>query len=204
VLLWRTRDVAHAATRVESIDEAIPMWLLRVNDETRARAISSKAALGSLVQSDCDFLRNLSMVAAAAHATGLLDRALRSTIEYACDRTAFGRPIGSFQAVKHMLADTKVALEAARAIVAEGARRIDARDRSAGLASAIAARFVGRHVLDGLQSCVQVHGGIGVTMECELHHLVRRATALRFLYLEPFATGRRILALHAAAEAVHG
>src|SRR5262249_24962168 len=150
-----------------------------------------------------NLVRELSMLVAAAVTTGLLDRALRATVEYACDRTAFGRPIGSFQAVKHMLADSKMALESARAAVADAVQRVDALERPAGLASAVAARFVGRSVLDGLQACVQIHGGIGVTIECELHSLVRRATALRFLYMEPFASGRRILDLYAGPEMVH-
>ena len=147
-----------------------------------------------------DLWRDLSILVASAQAIGLLDRALATSVAYTCDRTAFGRPIGSFQAVKHMLADTKVALECSRAMLADAARRVDAHDVAAPFAVAGAARFVGRHVLDGLQLCVQVHGGIGITMESELHELVRRATTLRFLYLEPFATGRRILDLQAHEE----
>jgi hypothetical protein len=51
-------------------------------------------------------------------------------------------------------------------------------------------------VLEGLQLCVQIHGGIGVTMESELHVLIRRATLLRFLYAEPYSSSRQILALY--------
>jgi hypothetical protein len=190
MLLGRTSDLTPSARSVESLDAAVPTRLVPVDD----------TALASADAAGVDRLRDLSILVAAAQAIGLLDRALAASVAYACDRTAFGRPIGSFQAVKHMLADTKVALECSRAMVADAVRRVDDRDASAQFATAGAARFVGRHVLEGLQLCVQVHGGIGITMESELHELVRRATTLRFLYLEPFATGRRILDLRAREE----
>jgi hypothetical protein len=196
-VLWRTHDLAPSAVSVESLDGAVPTRVVRLDDTTRVSALAHAAPSDA----ELDLWRDLSMLVASAQAIGLLDRALAATVEYACDRTAFGRPIGAFQAVKHMLADTKMVLECSRAMVADAVQRVDDRDASAPLAVAGTARFVGRKVLEGLQLCVQVHGGIGITMESELHHLVRRATTLRFLHLEPFASGRRIVELHARGEA---
>jgi alkylation response protein AidB-like acyl-CoA dehydrogenase len=186
-------DLAAAARRVETIDGELATWAIELDGpgwEPRRGA-------------DVAFLRRLAMVTAAAQACGLLDRALRSTIEYAHDRVAFGRPIGSFQAVKHLLADVEVGLQGSRALVADATQALDARLSEAGLACGSAARFAARSVLDGLQACVQVHGGIGVTMECELHHLLRRATALRALYLEPFAGARAVIDEYLRTEPAH-
>jgi hypothetical protein len=198
--LWRTSDLVATACPIETLDGAVPTWLVRIDDDTRACAAAHEVVSRAQPGGEHEFLRNLSMLVAAAQAYGLLDRALHASVEYACDRTAFGRPIGSFQAVKHMLADNKMSLETSRAIVDDAVRRIDDRHESADFATAVAARLVGRSVLDGLQRCVQVHGGIGVTMECELHELVRRATVARFLYMEPNASGRRILELRSSTE----
>jgi alkylation response protein AidB-like acyl-CoA dehydrogenase len=186
-------DLAAAARRVETIDGEVATWAVDLDGPGWAPRPGADVA----------FLRRLAMVTAAAQACGLLDRALRSTIEYARDRVAFGRPIGSFQAVKHLLADVEVGLEASRALVADATQTLDAGSPEAGLACGSAARFAAHSVLEGLQACVQVHGGIGVTMECELHHLLRRATLLRALYLEPFAEARALVDEYRRTEAVH-
>jgi hypothetical protein len=200
-LAWRTTDFLSAARQVESIDGPTPLWIATVDSEVKASALASTGLLGPSPGMELEFQRGLSMLVGAAQAVGLLDRALGMTVDYAKDRTAFGRPIGSFQAIKHMLADAKVVLECSRAILAAGVQKMDEADSAAPLATAIAARYVGRRVLEALQACVQVHGGIGVTMECELHSLIRRATALRFLYTEPFASGQAILQLYDNKEA---
>jgi alkylation response protein AidB-like acyl-CoA dehydrogenase len=186
-------DLGGAARSVAMIDADLAAWSVELDG----------AGWEPEPHLDVAFLRRLAMVTAAAQSCGLLDRALRLTVDYARDRVAFGRPIGSFQAVKHLLADVEVGLEATRALVADAVQVLDAASPGGGLACAAASRFAGRATLDGLQACVQVHGGIGVTMECELHVLIRRATALRFLYLEPFAPARRLVDEYANAKPVH-
>ena len=66
----------------------------------------------------------------------------------------------------------------------------------ASFSAAAAARHTCHKVIDGLQLCVQIHGGIGVTMDCDLHVLIRRATLLRFLYADPYSSARRIVTLY--------
>lgn len=198
--LWSARDLDQVARRAEGLDGSVPLWRIPRGEDIQrlAAEVTSGRVVGTI-----------GMLVAAAEATGLLDRALTETIEYAMSRTAFGRPIGSFQAVKHHLADVKVALESSRALVARAARQLDAgdgdiaTDPDGAFAAAVAARHAARQVVTALQLCVQVHGGIGVTMECELHLLIRRATALRFLYVEPFTSGPRIVQLYAASGATY-
>lgn len=109
---------------------------------------------------------------------GGAQRCLEMAIEYAKSRYAFGRPIGSFQAIKHRLADVYVAVERARSSCFYGAwaAASDAPELAeaaclARLAATDAFRFAA-------EENVQVHGGIGFTWECDAHLFVKRAIAL--------------------------
>lgn len=114
----------------------------------------------------------------AAQLLGLADRMIEMAAAYARSREQFGRPIGSFQAVKHHLADALLGLEFARPLVYRAAIALahDDRDRSrdvsaAFLATARAATGAGRAAL-------QIHGAIGYTWAHDLHMWLKRATAL--------------------------
>jgi alkylation response protein AidB-like acyl-CoA dehydrogenase len=120
---------------------------------------------------------NLALVLQCAETVGAADRALEFTVEYAKERVAFGRAIGSFQALKHRFADHLMWLEAAKAATdyAAGAVHRDALDASA--AASIAKSHVGRAATDIIRDCVQIHGGIGLTWEHDLHLYLRRAVS---------------------------
>ncbi|WP_344521900.1 acyl-CoA dehydrogenase family protein, partial [Streptomyces rectiviolaceus] len=115
----------------------------------------------------------------AAEAVGAADRALGRTVEYVKQREQFGRAIGSFQAVKHRLADVYVQVQAARsaAYYAAWAAGADS-ERVGGLALAQA--------LDALRTAaseaVQLHGGIGFTWEHEAHLYFKRASSDELLF----------------------
>ncbi len=116
--------------------------------------------------------------AVALEAVGTAQRALDLSVAYANDRVQFGRPIGSFQAVKHKCVDMMVAVETARSLayyaawaVAEGAPDVA---RAVAMAKAYATD-VARTVTS---EAIQVHGGIGFTWEHDLHLYHRRALAL--------------------------
>ena len=111
-----------------------------------------------------------------AETVGAADRVFEFTIEYAQDRFAFGRPIASFQALKHRIADM---LHVAR--ILEGDRPTARRRRStAGMPTpprlaSVAKAYVGDRCLDVIDDCVQINGGIGVTWEHDIHLYSRRA-----------------------------
>ncbi|MFI6377177.1 acyl-CoA dehydrogenase family protein [Streptomyces sp. NPDC050546] len=94
--------------------------------------------------------------------------------EHVLDREQFGRPLASFQALRHRLAETYVALEAAEAVLA-AARPTDALDHTGALLAKAAA---GRAALTAARHCQQVLGGIGFTAEHPLHRHVKRALVL--------------------------
>jgi alkylation response protein AidB-like acyl-CoA dehydrogenase len=116
-------------------------------------------------------------VSVAAEMTGTARRIFDMSLAYAKERMQFDRPIGSFQAIQHKLADMSLALQRATAAVQYGAMTCDAAagDRKIACHSAkAAAGEAARHIL---KNGAQIHGGIGYTWEHDLHLYLRRATA---------------------------
>lgn len=95
--------------------------------------------------------------------------------QHAVDRVQFGRRIGSFQAIRHRLAETLVAIEGAEATLADAVVR---RDDPDGLASLLAKAAAGQAALTAARHCQQVLGGIGFTAEHQLHRHVKRSLIL--------------------------
>jgi alkylation response protein AidB-like acyl-CoA dehydrogenase len=112
---------------------------------------------------------------ASAELLGSSSRALDLAVEYAKDRVQFGRPIGSFQAVKHRCADMLVDVEGMRSTVYWAAWCIGAQDADASVAASAAKIWCGDASKRVMASALQVHGGIGFTWEHDLHFFMKRA-----------------------------
>jgi alkylation response protein AidB-like acyl-CoA dehydrogenase len=138
----------------------------------------------------------IALVLAVSESVGAIARDFAMALDYAKARTAFGRPIGSFQAVKHQLADAAMQLEASVAIASDAVRAVqDGANDAAELASAAKA-FVGEAAIDIAQTCFQVFGGIGYTWEHDQHLFLRRLTADAALYGQPTWHRERICRIH--------
>jgi alkylation response protein AidB-like acyl-CoA dehydrogenase len=111
----------------------------------------------------------------SAEMLGAADRVLVMTVEYAKDRVQFGKPIGSFQAVKHMLADALVDVEGMRSTVYFAAWCGAAGDRERSLAASMAKAWCSDASQRVMASGLQVHGGIGFTWEHDMHLYLKRA-----------------------------
>jgi alkylation response protein AidB-like acyl-CoA dehydrogenase len=114
----------------------------------------------------------------AAQLIGLADRMLTMTVEYAKERRQFGVPIGSFQAVKHHLADVALALEFSRPLVYRAAWSIAHGDDGRSVHVAMAKARASEAALRAGRVALQVHGAIGYTTEYDLHLWMKRAWAL--------------------------
>ncbi|MCW7944536.1 acyl-CoA dehydrogenase [Streptomyces hygroscopicus] len=117
----------------------------------------------------------------ACEAVGAADRVLERTVEYVGQREQFGRPVGSFQAVKHRLADVYVRVQAARSAAYYGAwssARGERGERVGGLALAQALQALRTAAAEG----IQLHGGIGFTWEHEAHLYFKRAAGDALLF----------------------
>jgi alkylation response protein AidB-like acyl-CoA dehydrogenase len=111
----------------------------------------------------------------AVDALGAASRLLDLTVEYAGQRTQFGREIGSFQAVKHHCANMALSVEASRAALWAAAVTLDGNNsRERTRAVSAAAAFAGEGTSTTAQTALQVHGGIGFTWEHDVHLLIRR------------------------------
>jgi alkylation response protein AidB-like acyl-CoA dehydrogenase len=131
--------------------------------------------------------------AMAAEAVGVAQRALDLGIEHAKTRVQFGKPIGTYQAVSHRLADTYTDVELARSLAYWAAWCVAEEDGQAPLAAAAAKAFATEAAVAACERSIQVHGGIGFTWEHPLHRYYKRA-----LWLEGFGTSPSDLRLEVA------
>ncbi len=118
----------------------------------------------------------------AAESVGTMHHEMEMTVQYAKDRIAFGRPIGSFQAVKHVLADTSLAVEMGKSVALAAATSLGSGDEHGIQAASMAKAFVGDAAVELAQNCFQVFGGIGYTWEHDQHFYLRRLTTDAGLY----------------------
>ncbi|MBX9919998.1 MAG: acyl-CoA/acyl-ACP dehydrogenase [Mycolicibacterium frederiksbergense] len=129
--------------------------------------------------------RQVALVLQCAETVGILDAVLAMTNQWLLDRHSFGRPLASYQALKHRFADMKLWFEAARATTAGAAEAVGARSPDARKFVSVAKAYVGERAPVMLQDCVQLHGGIGVTWEHDLHLYLRRAALNRAMFGSP-------------------
>ncbi|MFI0406835.1 acyl-CoA dehydrogenase family protein [Actinomadura sp. 3N508] len=128
---------------------------------------------------------SIAAVLAAAEAVGAMDGDLKIAVEYAKTRIAFGRPIGSFQAVKHRLADTSLIVEMAKGIVAAAAEALGRGAPDGDALASVAKAFVGERSIEAGHNCFQVLGGIGFTWEHDQHLYLRRLASDAYLFGSP-------------------
>ncbi len=117
--------------------------------------------------------------ALCAEAVGAMDEALKSTVEYLKTRKQFGVPIGSFQTLQHRAADMFVALEQARSMSMFATMASDFNDAKERAISVAAAKVqIGKSLKFVGQQSIQLHGGIGMTMEAKIGHTFKRLTMI--------------------------
>ncbi len=160
-----TRQVANDPSRRIFSVEWNPSRTTRVATGTRSRdllaAVLERGALGC-----------------AAQALGVTERLVEMAVAYARQREQFGKPIGSFQAVKHMLADVKVRLEYARPLVYRAAHSVARSVAGRGLHVSMAKAAACETAVRAGRVALQGHGAIGYTWEQDLHIWMRRAWSL--------------------------
>ncbi len=170
---------AQVGVRHESVDPARKLFDVSATGDSRPADVARAFEFGAL--------------ATAAQLVGAAQAMLDTSVEYAKQRSQFGTVIGSYQAIKHKLADVLIAVELARPLVYGAALSLadgsddTARDVSAAkVAAADAALLAAR-------SCLQTHGAIGFTQEHDLSLLLLRVQALRPAWGDPTWHRRRVL-----------
>jgi alkylation response protein AidB-like acyl-CoA dehydrogenase len=158
--------------------EFTPTAATRVADGPRARGLLDAAL-------------DRGALACAAEALGVCDRLVAEAVAYTSQRKQFGKPVGSFQAVKHMLANVKVRLEYARPVVWRAAWSVARGTRHRSLHVSMAKLAACEAAALGARNALQAHGAIGYTWEQDLHLWLRRAWSLEQSWgRNPFHLGR--------------
>jgi len=147
-----------------------------------AARIEVSGARGTVLPGAARLAVRVGRALAAAEAAGGAHATLAMAVEYAKVRQQFGRIIGSFQAVKHHLADMLVQAETATAVAWDAARAAGGDEAQADLASAAAAAIALRAYQFNAQKAIQILGGIGFTWEHDAHLYLRRAVTLAALW----------------------
>lgn len=172
---WLLIDVGGEGVQVEP---------LRATDFSRplARVVLSSAA-ATVASENGERVERLAATVLAAEAAGITRWALETAVDYAKVREQFGKPIGSFQAIKHLCAEMLCRAEQAEVAAADAARAAAEGDEAQfSLAAAVAASTCITAVKANVRDCIQVLGGIGCTWEHDAHLYLRRAHAIgRFL-----------------------
>jgi alkylation response protein AidB-like acyl-CoA dehydrogenase len=139
-------------------------------DSVTGRRIGPEGAAAALIETHTD----RATLAQCAEAVGLMDATRDLTLDYLRTRKQFGRPIGSFQALQHRMADVATEIEQARSAVLNLAGHIDAEPPLRARHVCAAKQLIGRVARLVVEESIQLHGGIGMTEEYELGHLARR------------------------------
>jgi alkylation response protein AidB-like acyl-CoA dehydrogenase len=149
-------------------------------------------AINELVDADVETLAAVAGVLAAADAVGAAAGVLELARTYASQRRQFGHTIGSFQAIRHLLADMYVDVESAWSSVLYASAALDEREPEALRTASIAKAYAGRATLDVAHGALQVFGGIAFTAEHPAHRFLRRVVARRDEFGTPRDHARRL------------
>ena len=139
-------------------------------------AVATAETAGAVGDDDVAATVALGLAISCADLVGVMGGAIDLARDYAANRRQYGAPIGSYQAVQHMIADAFVAMEGSRSVALHAAWAVDAlRPLEALSAAALAKAYCARSARTVCETCIQVHGGIGNTWDCLAHVYLRRA-----------------------------
>jgi alkylation response protein AidB-like acyl-CoA dehydrogenase len=151
---------------VTTMDSTREMAIVELKD-VPGRRVGDHAALARV--------RDLACIALSAEQVGAAERALELTVAYTQIRVQFGRPIGSFQALQHRMADLHVLVESARSLSYAAATAAAEGAPDLGLRAAAAKVYCSEAALRVAGEMIQLHGAIGITWEHEAHRYLKRA-----------------------------
>lgn len=174
---------------VEDTSTGISREALEPLDPTRRLArIEFDAVAAVQVGTGGAFLSHaldLALVALAAEQIGGAQRCLDMSVQYAKTRVQFGRPIGSFQAIKHKCAEMLLQVESGRSALLYAASIVSASDRESAISAALVKTYCSEAFVHAAKENIQIHGGIGFTWEHDAHLYLKRAKSSELLFGGP-------------------
>lgn len=184
-------DPAAAGVVIEPmrvLDETRPLFTVTF-DDTAAELVGREGGGGHLLSRLLDIV----VLALCAEQVGIAQRCLEISVDYAKVRTQFGRPIGSFQAVKHICSEMLAHVEMARAATEEAVRDAQSSKDTAAVAAAAAHLTCSAAAVFAARETIQVLGGVGFTWDHPAHVYFRRAASSQLLLGGPAVAHERLL-----------
>jgi alkylation response protein AidB-like acyl-CoA dehydrogenase len=136
----------------------------------------------SSVVNDIEWQLQLANVIQMHEMVGAMEKAFEITMEWMFNRYSFGRPLASYQELKHRCADMKAWIEVGHGIADTATLHVQGRGNRAGEYASAGKAYLGVYGVDVLQDCVQIHGGIGVTFDHDMHLYLRRVVVDSLLF----------------------
>jgi alkylation response protein AidB-like acyl-CoA dehydrogenase len=189
--VWTADPTTLTLTRQAHVDEARPLFSI---DGPAATTAGQPAATRLGDEAALAAARDRGTLGVSAQLCGLTRAMIDLTVGYVKERKQFGVVVGSYQAVKHHLANALLRLEYARPIVYRAAWSVDEGDPEAPVHVAMAKVFASDAAGFAAKVCLQCHGAIGYTIEHDLHLFMKRAWALQTAYGTPAAHRARVKA----------
>ncbi len=184
-----------AVQRLNTVDQTRDLYLFDLKQVSVGReALLGQGADETDGATLLDGLMDRARVALAAEMCGCAAAALDLSLDYVKTREQFGRPVGSFQAIQHKLADMAVLLENSRSLVYYAAWALDHDSEDAGLAAAMAKSYASHACPQVVTDAIQAHGGIGFTWEHDLQLYLKRVKAGESTYGDSAYNNERVAA----------
>ncbi len=177
-------------TRLETMDMTRKQARLQLTDVR----VPASARLAVADGTTLPRLYDLAATALAFEQVGGAQKCLEMSVEYSKERMQFGRPIGSFQAIKHKCADMLVAVESAKSTAYHAGRAAGADPSELQIAAPLAKAFCSEAFFSAAGDTIQIHGGIGFTWEHDAHLYFKRAKSSQIMFGDA-AEWRGVLAL---------
>jgi alkylation response protein AidB-like acyl-CoA dehydrogenase len=186
--LFAVRSGGYSATPVQTLDMTRRQANLTF-DHTAATAIGTVGAADAYLTNAV----NAGLAALAAEQVGGARRLMEMSVEYAQVREQFGRPIGSFQAIKHKCADMLVEVESSTSAAYAACAAVEESSEETALLCSLAKAYCSEAYCHVAAENIQVHGGIGFTWEHPAHLYFRRAKSTEMLFGAPAYHRERVL-----------
>jgi alkylation response protein AidB-like acyl-CoA dehydrogenase len=165
-----------ASVRIDGVGESADLTRAVRRVAPGAQLAAAPAQLQLLTPDDLAQWSALGLALTSADLVGVMRGVTEMTVAYAIERRQYGVPIGSFQAVQHLLAEAHTLMEGSQSIAAHAAWAVDTLEPAAALhAGRVAKAYCARAARTVCETAIQVHGGIGNTWECMVHVYLRRA-----------------------------
>ncbi len=176
--------------RLDSLDLTRPLGAVSLHGARAVRVGAGRDTAVWLAE-----VRDLALAALAAEQLGGAARCLDMAVEYAKVREQFGRPIGSFQAIKHKCANMLLEVECGRSAVYHAREALAGAQPDGPLAAVLAYTYCSGAFTRAAKECIQIHGGIGYTWEHDAHLYLRRAKSSELLFGQPARQRARLAEL---------